>query len=188
MRLTNTTRQGMLNTIVAEKADPRVAKVKKKLETIAQQTADTFYPKSVKDWIDAAPNGVLAFHNRSSIYLADGKACFGHALLGRRNGYRNRNLVTLKKSLKVLAGDQYTDELQVSARNAKRLAGIKEELDAIEQDRDALHQVITSALWACNTRKQLEANYPALVKYLPKIEKQTKALAVTAGAVAEALM
>jgi hypothetical protein len=186
MKLTKAIRQNMQSAILTKKFSPKIEKIRKRLSTIAQQTADNFYPKKIKDWIDAAPMGGL--HSTTQIFLADGEDIFDHIVFSpnAKNSW-SKYYVALTKPIKVLANDQYQEEFQVSAKNAKALKAITKELDAIAKDREATSEVLASALWACNTRKQLAEQYPELVSYLPKIEKQTKALAVTSDAVKKIL-
>ena len=75
----------------------------------------------------------------------------------------------------------------MSARNAERVAALTMSLDAIAQEREETNKVLASALWACNTQKQLASAYPSLVPYLPKAAPATKALAVTNDVVKKAL-
>ena len=171
---------------LTKKFSSKIEKIRKRLGTIAQQTANSFYPKKIKDWIDAAPAGGL--HSTRSINLADGEDIFDHTVFSpnARNSW-SKLAVGLLKPVKMLANDQYKNDFQVSAKNAAALKAITEELDAIAADREETSKVLASALWACSTRKQLEDHYPDLVPYLPKIEKQTKAIAVTSDVVKKIL-
>lgn len=183
MRLTNAIRKEILDSVVSRIITPQVDKEIESLQQVAQATADSFYPKNIKAWIDGGPKDALL--NRGSIYLrlSDKSGYFVHSLIndGRRNCF------SLSKSFKVLNKDQYERVFTVTKNQQAKFKKIISKLDAIKEQKEKIKKTLTTALYSCNTRKQLEDNYPDLAKYLPEIAVTGMAMTVTNEAVKKIL-
>jgi hypothetical protein len=88
-----------------------------------------------------------------------------------------------------VADEQYGLDLKVEEGSAdyKELMKLVEKGTKIADKKSTLVDAVNQALAGCTTYKQVQENYPSLAGFLPKIEPQTKALAVTDDKVKAAL-
>jgi len=187
MRLTNEIRDNAIADILKKKITTQVEKLRLEILAIAQEEADKKYKGKIKEWIDSAPRGGLMLVSDFHFELSG--EFFYHELLGGGRWGTKKTTFKIKKSIKVLKQDEYDEELLVSekSKNGKRLKTIRSELNDIDNQKMELGKTIRSALYGCTTRKQLIDNYPDLAAYVPLIEKETKALAVTNNEVKKVL-
>lgn len=196
MRLTNKERDEALAAFDKEKYQPKVEALRAELTPIADALAAKRYTPKIREWLDAAPKGGV--HSRETMYLKwsvidddDGEKRFYRIINDVVGSGRWDNLVNvrLSKPLKMIAADQYTDflSMETDSKEGKQVGELLKRADAIHARHQKNRAVVMEALYACTTRKQLEERYPKLVKYLPAPVVRTKALAVTAAAVEEAL-
>lgn len=179
MRLSNEIRNEVLQAAEEKLIVPRVEKLKEELAMIAQQIADNYYPPKTREWIEAAPDGGV--YTRGSVYLSINGDTVKHVLFDQTGRRTPRSIsISLKRPMAILAKDHYElSELELKGNHLKQAKQIIKNLDALEKEREKQQSILRTALWACNTRKQLVDNYPDLVPYLPQMIQQTKALTVT---------
>jgi len=177
MRLTKEIRNEVLDLAKTKIIKPKIDIIKKEIKEMAQIMADNFYPKKIQEWIDASPKGGL--FQKSTFEIKMGEGSLEHKLLNSVIYGRSRPYDVSIKSIKVLNQDEYNEKLNPSKKQLKRLNEIIKLLNDIQEEKTVLHNTLVSALWGCNTRKQLIENYPDLEKYLPAPTKQSKVLTIT---------
>jgi len=178
MRLTKSIREETRENIFSKLIQSKVNDLKKQIVEIAQELANKRYSKKINNWMNEGPKN--SFFNMGTIYLKFGeKDYFYHSLLGGSQWGVKRSTIKLTKMIKVLAIDQYYEDINVDKRSMTKLLSIRDKLDNLETKKIQLLETVNSALWACNTKKQLEEHYPDLVQYLPKPPAVIKSIVVT---------
>ena len=186
MNLTIDIRNTTIEKILVEKFTPKVDPLIKSIKGIANTAAKNFYPESVRNWMAAKPEEAPSFHMKSTFSLygeyLDDKTVrqntifhnlfFGVDALDRDIGFRGKT-VSLTNSYPFM--DIYDNALilKIDSSALKKAEEIIKQFESIEDEIRELRKTLTSAFYACNTKKQLEQHYPDLVKYLPppKIKK-----------------
>lgn len=182
-RLTNAMREQVVDAFYRETITPRREAFEKKLTAACQKAADGLHPPKVKKWLDDMPK------EAGNII-----STLGSVLPCRDDGTNLRDIfkegslwqtqfrISLPKPVYCPAGMQHSKDLVLP--NGQALA---DELQSIYDDWRFLKSTLREALYACTTVKQLKEKYPVIAEKLPAVEKQTKALAITQDAVAEAI-
>ena len=159
---------------------------KKKVETVLndleeniQQALTTFYPKSIREWMEAAPNkqcllsksGINIEHNNKSLISYNEFKTIRPLI----NDQINWSQYMLKTPITVIQLHNHGLTLEVTSKS--KIAILVNKLIKLEEHATNFNKQFNQALHGCNTVKQFYDRYPEFIKYLPNIE-QTKMLVV----------
>ena len=191
MRLTNKFRDAVTEKVVNSIINPKLETIREQAHVIGHQVADSLYSKKTKDWMEQAPSEDI-FDTRTNFkisYTMKDKSfdSFYHDMLGEVRRWQKGYPINLTNSIKVLPDDSGTHYLKANAGNTKKLKDIFRSLNKLEKEKDKIQSTINSAVYSCNTVKQLAEKYPDLVEFMPPIEAKSKALVVTADTVRQIL-
>ena len=176
MRLTKQIREDALSQVLTKKIKPQIDACKSQLTTLAKNAAYARYPKKVREWLAAAPEGGVSTRIMFCLRHPNGSLVDHELLEGSR--YTRRRF-SIGESIPVIAADAHNDELLLTPAQEDRARKILTKMDSILKEKEEIVSTLKQALGACSTVKQLHDRYPELVKYLPQIETQGTAIAIT---------
>jgi len=193
MRLTKTIRNQTLDNLQKQIFQPKRQKLLDRYEAILQKVADSQYPAKVREWMASMPKEAQgAFKNLDTAHLriknSEGRyTTVGHEILREGSpvkAYWRGNRIG--RPTPRLFQDYSCNNLDLDKSPAGLKAALKAMHTLVEQEL-ATRQTVMAALGACNTVKQLQENYPDLLKFLPEPEVVTNLPAVTNDKVTEML-
>lgn len=187
MRLTKDIRKLMLNEILQHKFDKKSEKLKQRLMTFAQKEADKQYSGELVKWMKEGKKytSKSCFFTRSNVHLKfyDGSKVESdlYCCVWQWN-YRG---IPLKNPMLVVAEDRHTNTLTpLTKTRSVQLKKIVDAMDALYAQYLETETIISQALGACSTDKQLKDNYPELAPFLP-IESSSRQLMIASETVSQ---
>jgi hypothetical protein len=176
IRLTKQIREETIRKAVIAKFGKTEAQLRSSLKAYASLFIPLVYPRKVRDWVDQAPLGGL-----------DTKSIISFKEL-HKNG---KDLVAVSSQnvelFNVLACDRYSRiSVTVSKDESFKLKTLSSAVNDLEKQRTDFKLLVTGAIYACTTSKQLHKHYPDISKYLSTPEKEGKQLAVTSKQITDA--
>jgi len=159
---------------------------KKKIETILnsleeaiQKELTTFYPESIRNWIESAPNKQCLLSKSSINIEHNNKSLIGYndfkTIQPLINDRINWSQYMLKTPITVIQLHNHGLTLPVDSKSTIKILITK--LFQLDEHATNFTTKFDQALNGCNTLKQFYDRYPEFIKYLPTIE-QTKMLAI----------
>lgn len=191
MRLTNKFRDAVSEKVVDSIINPKIEVIREKVHAIADKVVDNLYSKSVKDWMGHAPvEDIFGTKTQFKISYTMNNGSFDsfyHELLEHVGTWQKGYVIPLSNSIKLLPDDYSNSYLKANKTQTKELKTVFKSLNTLEKEKSKIQATINSAVYSCNTVKQLAEKYPDLVEFMPPIEAKSKALVVTADTVRQIL-
>ena len=199
IRLTNKMRDEALSNLRLRKIQPKIDAVLATVTEIARTITLTFYPPEVQKWIDDAPKDGLPSRTNFRLEwkekrkdMCDNVRIFKHELFrahGDKRSWLSSKSLVLKKPVKMLALGVASTNLDLTddPDNLKKVLAAIDDLDKIQELQCQTRETVRTALYSCNTIKQLEENYPELLEFLPNYQPPVKAMMIPNDQVVKAL-
>ncbi len=200
MKLNNKLREEVRNKIITQKILAKSRPVVDEIRVLAQQATNDIYSHDIKEWMNAKPSDAPDFISRSDfcIYIKEAdkinshifSSYFRETLVCEGKHFSSYNkFITLKKQVILFKDDAHFPSIILKNKNdINNMKQLMAKLEEIKQTEISMRQIITQALWSCNTRKQLEEHFPDLVRYLPKPEiKKGRQITLTNSDIKKAL-
>ena len=185
-RLTKAIRAKMIEAAVKEVIEPRNKAIAAKGCELASDIYSAQYKKHYTAMIDL-PKGFLIESNTVKIeHTRKHKMSFRTSSVGKDAWFGKDTSLSLKTPERT-ANKDYYGKFNLTAAHGRRLETLIVEAEKLFEDEGALETTLNEALNAVTTVKQLEVQYPDLVKYLPVEEPAMELPAITNEKVAEVL-
>jgi hypothetical protein len=189
VRLTNKTRDEIIEKVLEDKIKPQRVKLEANLRDLAQHAVELFkeqeYLPEVHRWIDSAPTGGLPLISRVRLIVVNTEnkkvSDVYHSRLDIRDRWKNFDTYSLSKPVKVLSQDKHQSEFRLDENSllGKEILAEMQKVNDLNAHEIQLEKTIMSALKACTTHKQIAEHYEDLVQFIPKPEVVAKLPALT---------